>query len=187
MLERGEAMPESLPTFRYHPDPVSTGSIARSATACRQCGECRGWIYTGPVYAIESLHDDLCPWCIHDGSAASTFDAEFTDVGWGAPDDVPPDVLEEVAKHTPGFAGWQQARWLFHCGDAAAFLGRAGYAELQQHPEALTMIRAEHTGAGWTDDDVEGYLRALHPDGDATAYLFRCLHCGMHLAYSDMS
>lgn len=139
------------------------------------------------MYAIESLHEELCPWCIHDGSAAAAFDADFTDVGWGVPDDVPPEVTEAVSKRTPGFSGWQQERWLYHCSDAAAFLGRSGYAELQSHREAVDMIRAENAGFGWTNSDVDGYLRALHPDGDATAYLFRCLHCGAYLAYSDMS
>jgi uncharacterized protein len=166
---------------------VSTGSVTASSTACRRCGAARGWIYTGPVYAAEELEDELCPWCIHDGSAAATFDADFTDVGFGVPDGVPPAVLEEVSTRTPGFTGWQQEHWLYHCGDAAAFLGRAGYAELRGHPEALAMVRAENAELGWSDEDLDGYLRALHPDGDATAYLFRCLHCGTHVAYSDMS
>jgi uncharacterized protein CbrC (UPF0167 family) len=50
--------------------------------------------------------------------------AEFTDVGVGVPNDVPQAVLEEVSQRTPGFLGWQQERWLYHCSDAAAFLGR---------------------------------------------------------------
>lgn len=176
-----------LPTFRYHPDPVATGSVVESPHACRRCTSARGWIYIGPVYAVEWLRDELCPWCIHDGSAAAAFDAEFTNLGWGVPGDLPSEVVEELTKRTPGFSGWQQERWLYHCGDAAAFLGRGGYAELLHHPEALDMIRAENAGYGWSEADMEEYLRALHAEGDATAYLFRCLHCAAHLAYSDMS
>jgi len=108
----------------------------------------------------------------------------FTDE-WGRPDDVPDDVIDEVIRRTPGFAGWQQERWLYHCADAAAFLGTAGFEELSAHPESLDSIRAESQGWGWSDQEIEDHLRGLHRDGDATAYLFRCLHCGTHLAYSD--
>jgi uncharacterized protein CbrC (UPF0167 family) len=47
----------------------------------------------------------------------------FVDVGDGWPDDVPAGVLDELTRRTPGFAGWQQERWLFHCADAAAYVG----------------------------------------------------------------
>jgi uncharacterized protein CbrC (UPF0167 family) len=36
-----------LPAFRYHPDPVATGSVARSGEACDVCGEERGYLYEG--------------------------------------------------------------------------------------------------------------------------------------------
>jgi uncharacterized protein len=147
----------------------------------------RGFTYTGPVYAIKRLIGELCPWCIADGSAAAAFEAEFTDVGWGVPEGVPNDVVQQVAKRTPGFRGWQQERWLFHCDDAAAFLGRAGYEQLRELESALEMLRAEHIGVGWTDEQIDGYLRSLHAEGDATAYLVRCLPCGRHLTYSDSS
>ena len=175
-------MSDALPEFPYHPDPVATGSVERSQATCRACGRARGFIYTGPVYAIEELDDSFCPWCIANGSAAGKFDAEFTDVGIGVPDDVPSDVLDAVARRTPGFMGWQQEHWLYHCGDAAAFLGRAGRTELDPYPDALEMIREE---TGLAGDDAEEYLDALDKDGAPTAYLFRCRVCGAHVAYSD--
>lgn len=179
-------MSEPLPVFTYHPDPVVTGSVIPSATACRHCGQARGFIYTGPVYAIEELNDELCPWCIADGSAAATYGAEFT-TSDGVPDGVPNEVVHQVARQTPGFGGWQQERWLYHCDDAAAFLGRVGYEQLSERQDALDMLRAEQNGIGWTSEQVETYLQDLHADGWATAYLFRCRHCGEHLAYSDFS
>ncbi|MFF3460151.1 CbrC family protein [Streptomyces sp. NPDC002730] len=42
------------------PDPVSTGSIAPSDTACVNCGLVRGYIYKGPVYAAYELDGRLC-------------------------------------------------------------------------------------------------------------------------------
>jgi uncharacterized protein len=97
--------------------------VVESDVTCLACGAARGYIYTGPVYAVEELVESFCPWCIADGTAAERFDAEFTDVGSYVPDDVPPEVLDEIAHRTPGFSGWQQEHWLYHCGDGAAFEG----------------------------------------------------------------
>jgi uncharacterized protein CbrC (UPF0167 family) len=179
---------EQLPQFRYHPDPVGAGNVVASTVTCRSCGRARGAAYVGPVYAEEELDGELCPWCIADGSAAGRFGAEFTDaasVGGGAWDAVPAGVVDEVVQRTPGFAGWQQERWWTHCGDAAAFLGRAGRRELEKRwAGALPEIRAD---AGLSSDDADWvrYLAALDADGAPTAYVFRCLHCGQLGGYTD--
>jgi len=176
-----------LPDFPYHPDPIATGSVERSATECLACSKARGFIYTGPVYAVDEFVEVICPWCIADGTAATKLDAEFTDVGWGVPDGVPAKIRETIATRTPGFGGWQQEHWLYHCDDGAAFLGRAGSEELEPHPDAVEMLRREGEESGWDDNHIAGYIGALDKDGDTTAYLFRCRHCGTHLAYSDAS
>jgi uncharacterized protein CbrC (UPF0167 family) len=80
---------------------------------------------------------------------------------------------------TPGFAGWQQERWLFHCGDAAEYRGRAGWADIEEYPEAVESVLAD----GWTRD----VLQYVSKDGDLTGYLFRCRHCGVRVAYADAS
>jgi uncharacterized protein len=160
-------MGDVLPSFRYHPSPVATGSIVESVGECVSCRRDRGYAYVGPIYSADELDGMLCPWCIADGTAASRFGAEFTDVGWGVPDEVPQSVLEVLSQRTPGFLAWQQEHWLYHCGDACAFLGPAGTAELERYPEALEMIMREARS------------------GNESAYLFRCLICGVHLAYSD--
>ena len=177
-------MSEPLPAFPYHPDPLATGVIERSSAACVSCGRERGFIYTGPVYAVEELTDRLRPWCIADGSAAARFQATFTD-DEPRPEGVPQAVIDAVTRRTPGFGGWQQERWLYHCGDGAAFLGRVGWDELEDRPDALAAVRGEHVAHGWTPDQIEDYVRGLAKDGGSTAYLFRCRVCGTHLAYSD--
>ncbi len=117
-------MNDGLPVFRYHPDPVATGSVEQTSGECSVCGEDRGYLYVGPVYTEDDVTDgSLCPWCIADGRAASTFDAAFTDIGEYGPDDAPQSVLDEVSRRTPGFNAWQQDHWLYHCGDACAFVG----------------------------------------------------------------
>jgi uncharacterized protein CbrC (UPF0167 family) len=168
-------MSDQLPVFPYHADPVGTGSIAESDEVCERCGEPRGFVYTGPTYAKDEV-EYLCPWCIADGSAAQEFDAEFTTTD-GAPREVASAVLDEVVHRTPGFGGWQQERWMFHCADAAEFLGRAGWNEVTATPGALESLLVE----GWREEE----LRFMSVTGELTGYLFRCRHCGAGLAYAD--
>ena len=171
-------MADALPAFKYHPDPLTTGSIKASDGSCLACGSARGYIYVGPVYAVDELVDEFCPWCIADGSASSAYSAEFTDVGWGVPLGIAPATIDEVSRRTPGFSGWQQEHWLYHCHDAAAYMGPVGYRELVQVPDALNMLLGE-------DGHTEAFVRSLDARGNATAYLFRCLACGANLAYAD--
>ena len=186
---RTEDNSEALPTFKYHPDPISTGSIERSTQTCLSCELARGFIYKGLPYAENELEDCICPWCIADGTAHQKFNAEFVDAGgiggYGAWESVSDDIVAEVAFRTPGFTGWQQERWFTHCGDAGAFLGRVGHQELLEYgAEAIAAIKAE---IGYEGKDWEDYLESLDKDADPTAYLFRCLHCGAFGGYSDFT
>lgn len=176
-----------LPVFKYHPDPLATGSVVASDTECCCCGKARGCVYIGPVYALGTYEACICPRCIADGSAHVTLGASFTDEvgigGGGQWDEVPDDVIADVAYRTPGFAGWQQEQWWTHCGDAGRFLGRAGRRELEQFgPQAVAAIR-ESTGLegpAW-----DRFFAVLDKDGSPTAYVFRCLHCGQWGGYQD--
>lgn len=151
--------------------------------------------YRGPIYGRQP--DSLCLPCIHSGAASSAlsvsgggdedFDilAVFSDA-LDVPDGVPLSVVEEITRRTPGFSGWQQESWLYHCGDGAAFLGPVGYRELEAYPEALAMLRKDHQRYGWEPPETEQFLRGLDRAGEPTAYLFRCLHCGTGLASWDI-
>jgi uncharacterized protein CbrC (UPF0167 family) len=175
---------DELPTFRYHPDPVGTGSVVPSAEECEVCGTARGWVYDGPTYGAGD-GARVCPWCIADGSAAAQLDVEFTDIGVGVPDGVDNQSLVELATCTPGFLGLQQEHWLYHCGSPAAFLGPAGSAEVAAQPDAVAMLQHEQRELGWSEAETDEYVGHLSIEGDATAYLFQCLRCGTQLAYSD--
>jgi uncharacterized protein len=175
-----------LPNFPYHPDPLASGSVIVSDATCRCCGEQRGFIYTGPVYAEDDLEDSLCPWCIADGSANEEFDAFFFDEV-GFPDDVPEEVVEEIAYRTPGFATWQDAEWPTCCGDAAAFLEPIGWAEIQaRYPYAegrlMTYIVQELQISG---SAATRALHALNRESGPTAYIFQCRHCDAQPVYMD--
>jgi uncharacterized protein CbrC (UPF0167 family) len=144
----------ALPSFRYHPSPLSTGSIIRQEVTCRCCGESKPYVYVGPVYGPEELDSCLCPWCIADGSAHEKLDCEFVDSagigGHGTWDKVPIEVVKEVAFRTPGFSGYQQERWWTHCGDAAAFIGTSEDGAVNHY-----RFRCLHCGeeGGYRDTD----------------------------------
>jgi uncharacterized protein CbrC (UPF0167 family) len=67
-----------FPTFKYHPNPVETGSIEASPEVCECCNIARGYIATGIIYAKDDI-DNICPWCIFDGSASEKFNGTFVD------------------------------------------------------------------------------------------------------------
>jgi uncharacterized protein len=177
-----------LPYFVYHPDPISTGMIVASDDSCVCCGLTRGFIYCGPVYAIDEYESCICPWCISDGSAHLKLDVSFTDEsgvgGGGAWERVSNSIVEEVAYRTPGFNGWQQEKWWTHCNDAAEFVGRAGSKELlaagQQAIAAIQDDAALSDGPEWNQ-----FFANLNKDGSPTAYLFKCRSCGQIGGYQD--
>lgn len=184
--DAGEVRPRSeLPTFRYHPDPVTTGSIADLPGAvCPVCDRSTGWAYVTTPYAI-GTHEDICPWCIADGSAARRFGARFIDVFWF--DDDPPaplDRLDELAMRTPGFVSWQQEVWQYCCDDACAFLGVASADTLS------ALSRGDRDEIGIDEayiDDLRGIEAAGREPCDAVPFDFRCLHCGRHHVWIDVS
>lgn len=169
-------MRTALPAFTYHPDPVSTGSVVESDKTCEACGESRGWMYSGPLYSASDV-EDVCPWCIANGDAAQRFDVDFTTTD-SAPSAVPREVCDEIVRRTPGFSGWQQERWLFHCGDGAMYLGRPPWDEIRKVPDIVRHLANE---TGWTVEE----FRQIDPGDNVSYYLFRCRHCPEHLAYFD--
>lgn len=168
---------KDLPVFRYHPDPVATGSIVRSLAAiCPCCGKRTGWEYPGIPYGLGDQPAHLCPWCIADGSAHARFGSSFVSDIAGS---IPQEVADEVDQRTPGYPSWQGERWQTCCGDAAEFLGPVGWERLKDLPDAQAAIVDD----GWSEDA----LPLMRADGDLTGYLFRCRHCGRHLAHADAS
>jgi uncharacterized protein CbrC (UPF0167 family) len=176
----------SLPQFRYHPDPIASGSIVTSDKKCRCCREARGYIYSGPVYAEDELDDSICPWCIADGAASSEFDATFVD-SEAFSEEIPEAAMEEITERTPGFSSWQSEQWPVCCDDATAFIGPVGIKEIraQYHElegDLLSYIIYEMQVSGGAATRL---LNSLHKDNGPTAYLFRCLSCQKHHFYID--
>lgn len=177
-------MSEQLPHFRYHPNPIATGAVKPSDAICVCCGQSRGHIYCGPVYAVIVLDDLLCPWCIADGSASAKLGASFADSYPLRQAGVPDGVVDEVNERTPGYMSWQQEYWLAHCGDACEFHGdatvrdiSAASAETKQH--WIEEYKQDEKGWAWATD---GY----RPGGDSALYKFKCRHCNLVLFGWDL-
>lgn len=177
-----------LPHFRYHPDPVGTGSIESSEAECDCCNKSRGFIYAGPAYGEFDDVPVICPWCIADGSAHEQLGVIFTDDamigGGGEWEDVDDEIIEEVATRTPGFISWQGEQWFTHCGDAAQFLGRVGSEDLNTFgPKAIEAIA--ESCAIEDEDEQQEFMESLDKNGSPTAYLFKCAKCGAFGGYTD--
>jgi uncharacterized protein CbrC (UPF0167 family) len=175
---------ESLPIFRYHPDPVATGAVQASDARCECCAQSRGFVYAGAVYAENDV-DQVCPWCIANGSAAAKFDASFADPHSLAKAGISREVIDEVTRRTPGYESWQGESWLAHCDDACEFHGDASADDvLDATPETKELWMAEYD-LGEEDwlDVTDGYT----PGSDSALYKFVCRHCGVVLFGWDCS
>lgn len=68
-----------LPKFKYHPNPIETGSFVQGEPhECNCCGRNTEIWYESPFYSAEDV-DCLCPECIASGLAAEKFNGEFQD------------------------------------------------------------------------------------------------------------
>lgn len=169
-------MPEPLPKFRYYRDPVQTDVVIASDTPCLCCGKARGYIYVGPTYTTHrEVHDNLCPWCIADGSAAEKFSVEFTEVRLLYRAGISRDIMDEVCKRTPGYFCWQSQCWQPHCGDACVYHGDATVEDVA-HASRST-IDAWKAENNMTDADWQNLTDGYEPKGHSAFYKFVCRHC----------
>jgi uncharacterized protein len=167
-----------LPEFKYNPDALSLGIIKEQKTICPVCKLERDYVYEGPFYCIDEV-EGICPWCIKDGSAAKKYDGAFQDDA--SCDSVSqPEYLKELTTRTPGYPGFQQEKWLSHCGDFCAFKGYAGWDEIEiKHLEEeladdLNQVKSEYL---LSQEELEEHLVN---NGSMQGYLFQCLHCNKH-------
>jgi uncharacterized protein len=174
-----------LPGFRYHPNPIATGSVKPSEVACACCGQARGFIYEGSVYGGARVAGSLCPWCIASGAAASRFNVFFSVEDSLVEAGVPRQAIIEVTRRTPGYNSWQQDEWQVCCGDACAFHGDATLAELKAlEGERLARLQKRWpiSPERWTE-----FLKAHVPGGGISVFRFVCCHCGEEIFALDLA
>ena len=168
-----------IPTFKYHPDPISTGAfIAGENQICSCCYKPTNIVYRAPFYSGEEI-ECICPECISDGTASIQFDGFFQD-----PDSVgnvsDPQKLDELIYRTPGYQGWQQEYWPAHCDDFCAFVGYVGWDD-------IVRMGIEHEIEETYNEDIpiESLKESMINNGSVQGYLFKCLSCGKHILHVD--
>ena len=166
--------------FKYHPNIYTDEILVHGEGVCQCCGRTVSE-YVESVYTSADV-DCICLSCIHDGSAAAKFNAEFVQYAEPVSD---PQKRDELFKRTPGYMSWQGENWLACCDDYCAYLGPVGIEELEKLGIKDEVLKdyAEQVPS-YPLDVVNEYLRR---DGDLTGYLFRCLHCGKYRMYVDAS
>ncbi|MBF8963192.1 CbrC family protein [Pontibacter sp. FD36] len=166
----------SLPLFKYNPHAEKLGIIKKENTSCPACERKREYVYNGPFYSEDQVKG-ICPWCIKDGTAASKYEGAFQDAE-SCEDVDKQEYLVELTTRTPGYSGWQQERWLSHCGDFCALKGYVGWQEIKYMKDELTKDLDEiKSDYNLTQEQLEKYLVN---NGSLQGYLFECLHCGKH-------
>ncbi|WP_150526816.1 CbrC family protein [Roseibium sediminis] len=173
-----------LPYFEYYPDPVGNGSIVEKSATCPCCQQRRTFMYVGPIYCIEEV-EEVCPWCIHDGSAADKWGANFNDI-IHAPSGVPEHILVTVASRTPGYVSWQDNKWLFSHNDALVFRGDVVGKDLIKRNETakISACRAALAEFKFPEDfDLSNVVFG----GQPAIYLFQDRATGQYHAYADMT
>jgi uncharacterized protein CbrC (UPF0167 family) len=168
--------------FRYHPDPIATGSVKTSDLTCICCNQQRGYIY-----ALDE--NAFCPWCIADGSAAKKYDAWFSDPTTLWNERISKSIIAEVSQRTPGYIGWQGADWLAHCDDACEYRGQATARYLKgitqgQKDYLLKELRMDEEDWARLMSEIPSDESCLD---DPEIHLFACRHCNeelYHISYS---
>lgn len=174
----------TLPTFRYHPDPIETGSIKKSDLPCECCGEAKGYIYSLSIYS-ETDVEVLCPWCIASGKAAAELGASFSDDHPLLKNGVAENIADEVCQRTPGYDSWQQENWQTHCGDACEYHGDAEKEDLLKlHGSALaSFLEKEMITPDYWKDIMNNYEKG----GSPSVYKFKCKHCKIYVYTMDFA
>jgi uncharacterized protein CbrC (UPF0167 family) len=177
----------TLPAFTYFTPAALKAVIETSDDICDSCGQRRGYLYTGPFYAVEEAA--LCPHCIADGSAAAKFDGSFNDIVVTFGDQVidteaakaPASVIDELLHRTPGYFSWQGNRWAFHCGEGGIFQGRASDDAISGASEEAK-AHFDLVNGRPTFDELFGAELHRRP----STYHFKCRKCAMDLFLWDM-
>ena len=175
-------MTEALPQFRYHPDPVATGAIEASDLTCECCERERCYIYNGAVYGMSDL-ENICPWCIADGSAAA-LGLSFVAVDFPNRYGMSAQAVDELAHRTPGYRSWQPNDWCGHCEDACAVMGPASAEDVKQAtPDTQSLFMRRYK---WDQRDWDELAADFEPGANSTLFKFVCLHCSQVMFSKDL-
>jgi len=178
-----------LPQFKYHPNVYNLDIFDNEEGICSVCRQHRTMKYNSSFYSVEEP-DYICPWCIHDGTAAKKFNGEFNDYASiegvfsdpqiNSTTKLPNELLLEISERTPSYTSWQQEVWLTHCNEPCAFID---YADSDTIKPFLSELDTDiKINIGY---DPEFILNHLTKEGSLVGYLFQCVKCGQHRLHAD--
>jgi uncharacterized protein CbrC (UPF0167 family) len=163
-----------LPRFKYNLKPLDNKIIIRRSAVCPVCNKETDYVYEGFFYSEKDI-ENICPWCIANGEAAAKYNGEFQNTAL-CENVESSRYIDELIHRTPGYIGWQQEKWLSHCGDFCTFVG---YVDGQEILHLLDKLREdlERTKIAYdlTEEELE---RHLQNNSNLQGYLFKCVICG---------
>lgn len=170
-----------LPQFAYIPDPLKSGAVIPSDEPCACCGETRGYLCKIPPNTEEGI-ENLCPWCVADGTAAAIFDPEFTDPIAFEKNNLPLETIRIISTRTPAYTlpldPDADDQWPVHCEDACVYLGELSTTDSDMIPdEAKEEFRQRYA---LSDKEFQQLIYHDDPSKNRTAlHRFQCRKCGV--------
>lgn len=168
--------------FKYHPDPLKTEAFKTDkAVTCGCCGLATGVYYDKWFYSsnLGSEYDvNFCPECISSGKACERFGGEFQ-CSDNVDDVSDPEKLDELLHRTPGSSDYQ-GYWVAHCGDYCMYDGSIDGSKLEDcefFDEIRETYREDITALDFDDFVHDAKYNVIH--------LYKCLHCGKHIAMME--
>lgn len=177
-----------LPFFRFHSEPIKTGSLIQKNHLCECCGTFAYYKYTGPFYSRRAV-DSLCPVCIANGLAARKYDGHFVDPfsvkqSHGQP--ISQEMLDELTCRTPGFHGAQQEIWFCFDGIPGVYLGdfncKPENFMTEEFWEQVCQTNEMWHERNWFDD-----MRKFSMTGSVSLHVFKALDSETRSAYFDFT
>jgi len=178
--EAYEDAPADFPKFKYHQNPF-LWDFKTDDAPCPCCGKVTGYIHEHTAIHEEEI-ENICPWCIADGSAAEKFGCVFNDVS--DIDGIPPERIDELTRRTPGLSTWQDLDWPTHCNDFYSFVDYVIWPKIKQM--GIEKEIEQDLSENDSDFSVKEIKKGLHATSSMRGYLFRCLHCGKYHLHVDL-
>jgi uncharacterized protein CbrC (UPF0167 family) len=172
-------LPANFPKFRYHPDPFPL-DIAENDVPCPCCGKVTGYVYENTPLCKDDI-EDICPWCIADGSAAEKFDSVFN--ASSNIEGISSERVDELVHRTPGLSTEQDLDWPVHCNDFYSFVGYVYYWHVIKEKGIEKEIEEDLLENGFSVKEVKKGLRG---NGNIRGLLFHCLHCRKYHLHMDI-
>lgn len=175
-------MTDNLPIFKYFPDPISSGAVGVSTETCQCCNQKRGYICPVGIYSAQDV-EFICPWCVHDGSAAKKFNGDFHTEDCMNDNNLKPEILNEVCERTPRFPTWNFESWIAHCNDACEFHGDATKEDIDNISQKSLDVSLDYNG--FDKDDWLYLTKEYEPGSSPSIYKFKCRDCSLFIYWID--